>query len=370
MNRSTSPMTLRALLGLVVALSLVACGGARPLGGGDATASEDEGGERGSRRAPRGGRAEGDEEDGEEAAEEEEEDPAIAAERRELADFPLGPRIAIPGTGVSIEPPRGSERSQVGSTLVHPRRRIQIVIAAAEGDLSVHQQFRTGLRGDAEELENEEIEIDGEPATLVVDRMEQGEVSLERVWLIVRRGTRSAAAMGVYAADRAEIMRDYLRASVRTLELDPSIALDPEQALGWRVEPGEGLQLVRAASTNVSYSTNGQPPPGVGEPMLLLMPLPIDVPASERAALCPQILGQLVQTASTDAQAGTIEAGDVSGCDTSATTADAPRLTTYAALVFRGDAAFMIVASANHAPRSPWLTRFRAAARTLQPVAR
>jgi hypothetical protein len=369
MNRSiSSALPLRTLLVLAIAHALVACGGARPIRSDDALSEEGEGGERGARRAPRGhASADGEEEEEEAPAEE---DPEVAAERAELADFPLDARVAIPGTGVSVEPPRGSERSAVGSTLVHPRRRIQLVIAAAEGDLSVHQQFRTGLRGEAEEIESEEIQIGGEPATLVVDRMEQGEVQLERVWVILRNGTRSAAAMGVYAADRAETMRDYLRASVRTIQVDPAVALDPEAALGWRVEPTEGLQLVRAASTNVSYSANGAPPAGVGEPMLLLMPLPIEVPASERAGICPQILAQLVQTSSADAQQATIEAGDVTGCDTSATTTDAPRLTTYAALVFRGDAAFMIVASANHAPRSPWLARFRATARTLQPVAR
>ncbi|MDQ3032918.1 MAG: hypothetical protein M3Y87_10910 [Myxococcota bacterium] len=362
MNRSISNVVISNVMILAIAHALVACGGARPIGD-DATARSEDGD--GPRRAPRRGAASG----GDEEEEEEEVDPAIAAERRELADFPLGPRIAIPGTGISVEPPRGSERSGVGSTLVHPRRRIQIVIAAAEGDLSVHQQFRTGLRAEAEEIESEEIEINGEPATLIVDRMSQGDVELERVWAIQRNGTRSGAVMGVYAADRAEVLRDYLRASIRTMQLDPSVAIDPEVALGWRVQPGEGLQLVRAASTNVSYSPDGQPPPGVGAPMLLLMPLPVEVPASERAALCPQILAQLVQVSSADAAQGTIDAGEVTGCDTSATTTDEPRLTTYAALVFRGDAAFMVVASANAAPRSPWLQRFRAAARTLEPVA-
>lgn len=364
MNRSR---TLSLLLILMLALS--GCGGARPIADETAVASEDE---RRPRRAPRSRRASVDEEEEhtEREADASEEEAAATAEREELADFPLGERVVIPGTGVSIEPPRGSERSAVGSTLIHRRRRLQVVIAAAEGDLSVHQQFRQGLRGDAEELESEEIEVGGLPATLIIDRMEQGQVQLERVWLLVRDGTRSAAAMGVYAADRSETMREYLRASVRTMRVDASVVIDPEAALGWRVEPGTGLELVRAASTNVSYSSNGEPPPGVGEPMLLLMPVPIDVPASERAELCPQILGQLVQTSSTDARQETIEAGEVTGCDTSATTTEAPRLDTYAALVFRGDSAFMVVASATTAPRSPWPARFRAAARTLAPVTR
>jgi hypothetical protein len=363
----TRSRTLSLLLTLVLALT--GCSGARPIADQTTVTSDEEGDHR-PRRAPRSGTAAVDDEDAEHETESEDEDAAERAEREELADFPLGERVTIPGTGVSIEPPRGSESSAVGSTLIHRRRRIQIVVAAAEGDLSVHQQFRQGLRGDAEEIESEEIEVNGRPATLIVDRMDQGQVQLERVWLLVRNETRSAAAMGVYSADRSETMREYLRASVRTMAVDPSVAIDPEAALGWRVEPGTGLTLVRAASTNVSYSSNGQPPPGVGEPMLLLMPVPIDVPASERAELCPQILGQLVQSSSTDTRQETIEAGEVMGCDTSATTTEDPRLDTYAALVFRGDAAFMVVASATTAPRSPWPARFRAAARTLAPVAR
>lgn len=374
--------SLSLLFAIAIAHALVACGGARPIQDDDTLASD--GSSSRGRRAPRGGGAGGEDERGEE--EEEEGDGAassrggrrrdgaarrarVSEEDRELADFPLGERVTIPGTGISVEPPRGAQRSPVGSTLVHPRRRLQVVIAAAEGDLSVHQQFRSGLRSEAEEIDSEEIEIDGMPATLIVDRMSQGQVELERVWVIARSGTRSAAVMGVYAADRTEILRPYLTTAVRTTRIDPSVPIDPEAALGWRVTPGEGLQLVRAASTNVTYSSDGQPPPGPGSPMLLVMPLPIDVPASERASLCPQILAQLVQT-SAAAEQQTIDAGDVQGCDSSATTTEEPRLLTYAALVFRGDAAFMIVASATAAPRSPWLPRFRAAARTIAPVTR
>ena len=93
---------------------------------------------------------------------------------------------------------------------------------------------------------------------------------------------------------RSETLRDYLKASVRTMQLDPSVAIDPEAALGYRVAP-EGLQLVRASSTNVAYSSDGEPPPGVGAPMMMLMPLPIQVPEAQRTELCPQILAQMVQ---------------------------------------------------------------------------
>lgn len=362
MNRLMSTMA-----ALVIAHALAACGGARPIQDDDAI--ESAGGEgRGARRAPRAGErgAEEDEDDEDDASDE---GGARAARREGEEDFPLGERMAIPGTGISVQPPRGTERSASGSTLVHARRRIQIVVAAAEGDLAIHQQFRSGMRAQAEEVESREVEVDGTPATLVIDRMEQGEVELERVWVVLREGTRSAAVMGLYAADRSEQLRDYVMSSVMTTEVDPSIAVDPEAALGYRIVPGEGLELVRAASTNVTYSSDGQPPPGVGAPMMMLMPLPIDVPAAQRAQICPQILGQLVQGAEgPDAQSSTIESDDVAGCDRSVTTTEEPRLATYAALVFRGDAAFMILGSTEASGGATWLPRFRAAARTIQPV--
>lgn len=353
---------------LVIAHALVACGGARPIQDGDAVAADEEGGGRRARRAPRAGeRSDEEPEEDAEAPAEDDEEPIAEGE----VDFPLGERVTIPGTGVSLEPPRGTERSASGSTLVHPRRRLQIVIAAAEGDLSVHQQFRSGLRASAEELESEEIQVNGVPATLVIDRMEQGQTQLERVWIVARQGTRSVAVMGLYAANRSEQMRAYLRTSVLTTQIDAAVAIDPEAALGYRIDPGTGLQLVRAASTNVTYSTDGQPPPGVGQPMMLLMPLPIDVPATERTELCPQILGQLVQlSGGPDLQQGTIEGGELTGCDRSVTTTEDPRLATYTALVFRGDAAFMILGSTEASGGTRWLPRFRAAARTLAPVTR
>lgn len=348
---------------LIIAHALVACGGARPIQ--EESAVESAGGEgRRARRAPRAGERVEPDPDEEDAGEEERE-ARVAGEE----DFPLGERVSIPGTGVSVEPPRGTQRSASGSTLVHPRRRIQIVVAAAEGDLSIHQQFRSGMRAEADEVESREIEVDGVPATLVIDRMEQGEVELERVWVVLREGTRSAAVMGLYAADRSEQLRDYVLASVLTTEVDPSVRIDPEAALGYRIVPGESLQLVRAASTNVTYSTDGQPPPGVGAPMMMLMPLPIDVPAAQRAELCPQILSQLVQVAAgPDAEATSLTGEDLAGCDRAVTTTEEPRLATYAALVFRGDAAFMILGSTEAGGRDPWIARFRAAARTLQPV--
>ena len=333
-----------AAVTLSAAALLAACGGARPIPS----------------------------ESPEEAAEREDRDRRA---RRDSGDdegdeLPLGDAVAVEGTGVHIRPPRGSERSAMGSTFIHPRRRIQLVIAAAEGDLSVHQQFRAGLTAEADEVETDDVEIDGGTGTITIDRMTQGDVELERVWLIARRGTRSAAAMGVYQADRSDTLRDLMRASVMSMRFDEETPIDPEEAVGWRLSGVEGLQLVRTASTNVSYSVDGQPPQNDAmSPMLFLVPIPIEVPAEQRSSLCTRILDQLVQVPE-DAtpERHPIDAGEVQGCDVVAAAGESGQQTTYAALVFRGPAAFMVGGTVGSTQRDPWIARFRGAAGTLSSV--
>jgi hypothetical protein len=339
---------------VIAALALVlgACGGARPPPAQDATSAAT-GAER-ERREQRARRPSADEE------------------------MPLGEPVAIPGTGVTLRPPRGTERSSYGSTLLHRRRRIQMLVWAAEGDLASHQQFRAGLTADAERVEDEEVQVDGTPATLTVDRMEQSGTGIERVWVLVRRGTRSIAAMGLYAADRADTLRDLVRASLLSIDFDETAPLDPEAALGWRVAGIEGLQLVRASSMNVSYSVDGQAPRnGDGDPALFLTPVPMELGESERAVLCDPILAQLVQIpADVEVQRAAIANGELQGCEVSAiapappegTRGAPPQLAVYFALLFRGGGAFLVAGTVEQARREPWLTRFRAAARTLEPV--
>lgn len=334
-----------SILGCAILVIASACGGARPIPSEDAEDAD-------------GASARRDRRDRRRTAEPDEE------------ELPLDPAALVEGTGVRLRAPRGSQRSAIGSTFIHTRRRIQIVIAAAEGDLSVHQHFRQGLLADAEEIESEEIELDGAPATVTVDRMTQNETELERVWAIAREGTRSVAVMGVYQAERSERLRPLVRASVLSLRFDREATIDPEEALGWRIDPIEGLELVRTASTTVSYSVDGSPPEGDGgRPMLYLVPVPIEVPEAQRSSLCPQILEQIVhlpEDAAVDRQA--IDAGEVQGCDVAGQAGESGSTATYAALVFRGPAAFMIGGSVAVADREAWIARFRGAARTLRAV--
>jgi len=127
---------------------------------------------------------------------------------------------------------------------------------------------------------------------------------------------------------------------------------------------------VRTASTNVSYSVDGQPPQNDAmTPMLFLVPIPIEVPPDQRSSLCTRILDQLVQVPE-DAtpERHPIDAGEVQGCDVVAAAGQSGEQTTYAALVFRGPAAFMVGGTVGTPQREQWIARFRSAAATLTPV--
>jgi hypothetical protein len=99
-----------------------------------------------------------------------------------------------------------------------------------------------------------------------------------------------------------------------------------------------------------------------------LTPLPIEVPADQQAEHCAEILGQLVQVQGETADQAAIDAGEVSGCEMTATTSEAPRLATYWALVFRSGGTFLVGGTVEARRRSPWIERFRGAARTVQPT--
>ena len=342
---------------IAMALVCAACGGARPIA--EDTSSTAEARRRSRERATRGSDEEGSPRRHEGAA---------AAEADE-ADLPLDPPQVVAGTGVTVRPPRGSERASIRSTFLHPRRRLQIVVWAAEGDLAAHQQLREALSGEAEQLEAEDVEIDGTTASCIVDRQAQGDAELERVWVLARRGTRSVAAMGVYASQRTDALRALVRASVMSVHFDDHAPIDPEAALGWRLAPGAGLTLVRSSSTNLNYTPDGQAPePGELAPVLFLQPLPIQVPESERGAMCTEILGQLVPIPPEVAvERGTIDAGPVTGCDMSASTRSEPRLSAYWALVFRDAGTFLVGGTVEEAQRATWIARFRSAARTVEP---
>ena len=323
-------------------------------------------------------RSAGDEDDeGERRDDDEEED-----EEDEGGDeFPLDTAQALPGTGVSMRPPRGSEAMELGSGFLHQRRRIQIIVAVTEGDDELLTRFREGLAANAEEVDTEEVAIGGHTAQLTIDRQDQDGLEIERAWVFVRQGQRALAIMGAYQAERAERVRGLVRASVLSASWDPSALLDPESALGYRVAPIEGLSIDRSTSQALTYTMPGHiADPGSGEPALYVLPLPVDIPMAQRDELCQPILAQVGPVPEDRATShGEIETDTLEGCELIGTqtppegatdaSGGTPRtLATYAALVYHADATLLVAGVVDASQSDPWIERFRAAARTVASV--
>jgi hypothetical protein len=294
-------------------------------------------------------------------------------------ELPLDPRADVPGTGVTLRAPRGSEPAPVGAGFIHARRRIQIVVAVAQGDDQVLEGVQASLAAGAEEVEHEDITVQGRAARLIVDRQETPDVELERVWLLAREGHRVMAIIGAYVADRSERLRPLVRASLLSAEWDPASTLDPEAAAGYRLTPPEGLAAEPQVVSTLSYTEPGQTAsPQSGHPALLVVPVPLALPAERRTSLCHQILTQAGPVSEdTMVRQASIEGDDVSGCEVYGTQeltvsgeGGLTEIATYAALVFVGDASFMVAGFSDARQRETWEPRFSAAARTVAAVPR
>lgn len=287
---------------------------------------------------------------------------------------PLDAPTAVPGTGVRLRTPRGSEPMMMGAGFLHTARRVQIVVAEADGPPALHEAFRENLAREAEELETEEVTIAGRPTTLIIDRQANGQLALERVWFVIEDGTRIAALAGAYEAGRSERARPVVRAALLSAEWDPSVPLDPEAAIGFRLTPPESLVLDRTTISGVAYKVAGDDAgPLSGAPNLYLAPIPIPVPESERAQICEELLLEAgpVQADWVEAR-DTLTAAGITGCEVSGTIPPtpetpegAPAIDAYAALVFRGPLVFMVAGTVASAEAATWLPRFHAAALTI-----
>jgi hypothetical protein len=338
-----------AVLSLAGAL-LAACGGAPAAAGTASGASGTGGGE----TAAREGAAEGEDE-----------------------EFPLDPPTGVPGTGVTLRPPRGSDVLPTGAGFVHTRRRIQILVAETEGPASLLASFREQLLAGAEaEGEPETITLSGIEATLGVDRQESGEVELERVWLYAEDGRRAVAVIGAYVSDRSERYRGLVRAALTSAAWDRARPIDPEQALGFGLTV-EGLELDRSSSSPLVYALAGAAvPPSPAEPRLFVMSLPVAVPASQRSEVCEALLLQAGPVGEDTVQdRHDIETDELEGCEVEGLQeneepdeGEPESATTYAAVLFHDDGVFLVAGIVDAALRETWIGRFREAARTLHRV--
>ncbi len=305
------------------------------------------------------------------------EEETSGEESAERSELPLDELVAVPGTGIRLRAPRGSDLLPTGAGFVHARRRLQVLVAETQGPDDQLEAFRTQLiEGAEEEVEPITIEFSGGEATLGVDRQTSGEMELERVWLFARSGDRAVAVIGAYLAERSERYRELVTASVRSAEWNREIPIDAEQALGFALSP-EGLVLDRGSSSPVVYTLPGAAvPPSPAEPRLFVMSIPVAVPAAQRVEVCEEILFQAGPVSEENARTrGEIETDELEGCEVEGLQENASpeegepdAAMTYAAIVFHDDGTFMVAGIVDEAERDTWLERFQAATRTLRRV--
>lgn len=355
-------MNSKSPLSLLLAAALAACGGgaARP----DAGTASGSGGEGSSDRASRDDDADRESDESEDEEEEPEE------------EFPLEDRAAVAGTGVSLRAPRGSDPMPTGSGFVHARRRIQVLVAEAQGPDEVLDGFRETLTTEGiPEIDNETVTISGREATFGIDRTETGDVEIERVWVMVREGDRAMAVVGAYLAERSERYRGLVRASVLSAEWDPSLAIDAEQATGFGMEV-EGLVLDRTATTPVTYAPAGAAvPPSPTDPRLFLLALPVNIPPADRDDVCEQLLLQAGPVDEDHVETrGEIETDELGGCEVtglvtpSEAADDDTEVAAYAAVVFHDDGIFLVAGLGGSTEGPMWMERYAEAARSLHRV--
>lgn len=301
-------------------------------------------------------------------------DAPRARRGREADEFPLDAPTPVPGTGVTLRAPRGSEPVPYGAGFVHRTRRLQLMVASADGPPELIANVLEGMAQGAEEVEHEEVSVAGRTATLHVDQQEQGDIVLERVWLTLTEGSRAVVVAGAYDAERGERLRGLVRASLLTLAWDPTTPLDPEVAVGFRVDVPEGLTLDRSSTNSVTYGLPGAAmPPTPGSPALFVLPVGVQVPESQRDEACAAILAQAGPVPDDQVRTrSTIRQGELEGCEvTGFQDAELPdgselSLATYAAVVFQGDATLLVAGMARDSERDTWLPRFAASARTVR----
>jgi hypothetical protein len=358
------------LLSLLMVAALLGCGGSAPAAGSTtASTSGDDSSSTGHRHRRR-----------RRASSDAHADATSDDDSGDTADeFPLDERVDVPGTGVSMQAPRGSDLAPVGAGFIHTRRRIQILVAVAHGTDENLQGFIGSLSAGAEEVESEDVTIGGHAAHLVIDTQENGEVELERVWILMREGDSAMAVVGAYTSDRSERLRGLVRASVLSTEWDASATIEPERAVGFHLTAPDGLVPEPQVVNTLTYAAPGASmSPASGRPAMLLVPLPIQVPAAQRDDYCEQILLQAGPVSEdTVVSRAEIETDTVQGCEVFGTQeipdpveGGPSELATYAAIVFIDEASFMVAGFVDVADRDTWSPRFSAAARTVGAVAR
>ena len=278
----------------------------------------------------------------------------------------------VPGTGVQLRPTEGAVPVKLGGGFADLEYRVQFIVGVAEGDEEVQRQFRQGIvRANAEEQDREAVKIGADDGVLVRDEPEVGDKKVERQWLLLQRGDRAMAAMAVYPKDASKSLRSVIKTSLTTLAWNAEAPIDPEKAVGVRLAAVQGMHLDRSTSGVVAYVDDKlKARPKTGDPVLVVLPLPLQVPAEQRSEACKSILRQTGPLGDEEPEMdATIEQDDLEGCEmigVKTEDVDSP-IAAYVAVVFhaKSPGAFLVTGSVNKKAKGPWMDRFRQAARTL-----
>lgn len=277
----------------------------------------------------------------------------------------------VPGTGVTMRPPEGSERMPFGAGFIAPRARVQLSVVVAEGDESVLESIRTGGAIEAPPPQHEEeVTISGHRGRLGRDQVRTPAGVLERTWLLVHDGTRGLGVVATYEAERADAYRPVLHESLSAVEWDRDAVLDASAALGVEVGPIEGLEPSHRSTANlVLLEPNADFPPEAGQAVVSIAPLPMRVPPDQLESACATIAARLVPARASDvAHEGEVDDGALPGCErlVTAETDSGQRVVTYAALLFQDGMPVLLTASVDAARMETWRPRFASAARSIR----
>lgn len=284
------------------------------------------------------------------------------------APIALGEATEVPGTGVAMRPPEGSQPMPFGAGFLSMRDRIQISIVVAEGPPEMLDAVRGG-GGEADGPE-EQVSISGHAARMGRDRLHTQAGELERTWLMAHDGHRGLAVVATYEASRAPRARPAMQESLASVTWDAAVQLDAAAALGIQVGNVEGFTTSRATTANVVLLGRGASfPPEPGQPVVTISPLPMQLASDQAAHVCEQLVARLLPVpTSAIEQEGAIEDGPLPGCERLATAdAEGHRLATYAALVFANQTPILVTGTVEASEIARYRARFASAARAVRP---
>ncbi len=283
----------------------------------------------------------------------------------------LGSRQSVPGTGISLRPPSGSQQPPVGTGFVDPQRRIQLAVELVEGSADLRQSFEHSLLDGVHVDGHDAVTVHGLHGTLGRGHRQAGSVDVAMRWLLVEHGQRKIAIIGAWPRHDDEYA-PLIEASLKSTQWDPSASIDPEAAIGVHIGPVEGLELDKSGTGNLAMKPAGQTaPPQPGDPSLVVMPLPLMVPEARRASVCSQLLQRATPVHDLDTDhIAPVEGGTMAACDATGTAhtpaPNARDFATYSAIAMGDTGTFLVIGLAPSDASDAWITRFRAGVRSIR----